>query len=204
MVSLRLYLTLFIYSATMQKATLRRLIRMRKHRLTQSERAKQSQAIMRLLEDHPVFQKAHVVLLYAALSDEVQTLDFIERWHTRKQILLPVVVGDNLELRRYAGAATLAPGAYKILEPLTTQSLTAYSTIDLAVIPGVGFTLDGRRLGRGKGYYDRLLSHPDFERVYKVGLAYPCQLLPSLPHEPHDVCLHEVISLDSAISIVKK
>ena len=187
----------------MQKATLRRLIRMRKHRLTTSERKQQSQEIMRLLEDHPVFQKAHVVLLYAALSDEVQTIDFIERWHKRKQILLPVVVGDNLELRSYAGTALLAPGAYKILEPLTMQSFTDYSTIDLAVIPGVGFTLDGRRLGRGKGYYDRLLLHPDFEKVYKVGLAFPCQMLPALPNEAHDVCLNEVLSIDSANSIVK-
>jgi 5-formyltetrahydrofolate cyclo-ligase len=181
----------------MQKATLRRLIRMRKHRLTQSERAKQSQAIMRLLEDHPVFQKARVILLYASLPDEVQTLSFIQRWSAEKQILLPVVVGDTLELYPYTDQAHLKQSDYGIFEPLSTSIYTEYAAIDLAIIPGIAFTSEGCRLGRGKGYYDRLLSHPSFQNVHKMGICFPFQLLSELPTVPHDMRMDEVLTLNS-------
>ena len=62
------------------KSTLRQLMRARKNALTKQEREQQSHEIMRLLEDLPVFQKAHVVLLYASLPDEVQTMEFIDHF----------------------------------------------------------------------------------------------------------------------------
>lgn len=181
------------------KAPLRHLIRQRKQLFTIDERESQSYEIMRLLEDHPVFQKAHVVLLYAALPDEVQTAKILERWGTEKQLLLPVVTGDSLEMRRFTGIETLQQGSYGIPEPLTGQLFTAYATIDLAVIPGMAFTQDGKRLGRGKGYYDRLLSNPTFEKVYKIGLAFSYQLLPEIPTSSHDVILNEVLTVSSVI-----
>ena len=182
------------------KSDLRRLIRQRKQALSRVERDLQSIEIMRLLEDHPVFQKAHVVLLYAALSDEVQTLPCIERWSATKQILLPVVVGDCLELRRYTHPTELRQGSFGILEPTDNLICTDYASIDLAVIPGVAFTPEGVRLGRGKGFYDRLLSHPAFERVHKMGICFPCQMMQKLPSQPHDVRMNEVLTLYSATS----
>ena len=68
---------------------------------------------------------------------------------------------------------------------------TDYAAIDLAVIPGVAFTPDGRRLGRGRGYYDRLLAR--FARAYTIGLAFPFQLLEDIPTEPHDIKLNEIL-----------
>ena len=180
------------------KSTLRQLMRARKNAFTQQEREQQSHEIMRLLEDHPVFQKAHVVLLYASLPDEVQTMEFIAKWQGRKQILLPVVVGDVLEVREYAVGASLEQGRLGIPEPRLGRVITDLSVIDLAIIPGVAFTMDGKRLGRGKGYYDRLLSHPTFGSVYKLGICYPFQLLPELPTSSHDVFLDEILTLHSA------
>ena len=182
----------------MSKQSIRRLIRLRKSRLTADERRQQSHEIMRLLEDLPVFQKAHVVLLYASLPDEVQTMEFISKWQGRKQILLPVVVGDELEVREYALGTSLEVGNYGIPEPRLGRVVTDYSVIDLAIIPGVAFTMDGKRLGRGKGYYDRLLSHPTFGSVYKLGICYPFQLLSELPTSSHDVSLDEILTLHSA------
>ena len=180
------------------KSTLRQLMRARKNAFTQQEREQQSHEIMRLLEDLPVFQKAHVVLLYASLPDEVQTMEFISKWQGRKQILLPVVVGDELEVREYALGTSLEVGSYGIPEPRLGRIVTDYSVIDLAIIPGVAFTMDGKRLGRGKGYYDRLLSHPTFGSVYKLGICYPFQLLSELPTSSHDVSLDEILTLHSA------
>ena len=90
------------------------------------------------------------------MKDEVQTHAFIEKWSRSKRIILPVVTGDELELRVYTGPQDLAIGSYGIAEP-TGAPFTDYETIDLAVIPGVAFDRYGHRLGRGKGYYDRLL-----------------------------------------------
>lgn len=65
--------------------------------------------------------------------------------------------------------------------------------IDLVVCPGVAFTADGRRLGRGRGYYDRYLGDPVF-RGFRVGVCYAHQLVDDLPVEPHDVRMDRVIT----------
>jgi 5-formyltetrahydrofolate cyclo-ligase len=71
-------------------------------------------------------------------------------------------------------------------------SVDSYHEIDLAVIPGVAFDRHGARLGRGKGYYDRLLSL--MLNAYKIGICFPFQLLEHIPSEPHDVLMNEVVS----------
>lgn len=133
---------------------------------------------------------AHTVLLYHSLPDEVDTHDFIRRWAGQKRILLPVVKGEDLELRPYTGDNCLAEGAFHIDEP-TGPAFTDYVAIDLAIIPGVAFDRQGNRLGRGKGYYDRLL--PRLENTYKIGLCFPCQLVDRIPAEAHDVKMDEVL-----------
>jgi 5-formyltetrahydrofolate cyclo-ligase len=65
--------------------------------------------------------------------------------------------------------------------------------IDLFIVPGVAFCADGRRLGNGWGYYDRLLAGVGSTAV-KVGLAFDCQLLPWLPSQEHDVRMDLVVT----------
>jgi 5-formyltetrahydrofolate cyclo-ligase len=137
------------------------------------------------------------VLLYHSLPDEVDTHQLIgSALQEGKRVLLPVVVGDDLELRFLPTPDALREGAFHILEP-TGAPFTDYAAIDLAVIPGVAFTPDGRRLGRGRGYYDRLLAHfPQSlsSSPYLIGLCWPFQLLADLPTEPHDLTVHAVIA----------
>lgn len=131
------------------------------------------------------------MLLYHSLPDEVDTHGFIRRWSDRKRILLPVVIGNELELRVYTDEEHLTKGAFHIDEPTGTP-FTDYGQIDLAVIPGVAFDRQGNRLGRGKGYYDRLL--PRIPTAYKIGLCFHFQLLDEIPAEAHDVRMDEIIS----------
>ena len=137
------------------------------------------------------------MLLYHSLPDEVDTHAFIRRWSARKRILLPVVKGDDLELRLYTGDDRLTEGAFHIDEP-TGTAFTDYAAIDLAVIPGVAFDRRGNRLGRGKGYYDRLL--PRIPTAYKLGLCFPFQVLDQIPAEAHDIPMDEVLTAVSSIN----
>lgn len=102
-----------------------------------------------------------------------------------------MVVGDELELRIYKGPQELeVRGLYGIAEP-TGEIFTDYDAIELAVIPGVAFDSAGHRLGRGKGYYDRLL--PQLPNALKAGLCFPFQLIEEVPAESFDICMDTVI-----------
>lgn len=132
------------------------------------------------------------VLLYASLPDEVPTLHTIASLPCR--CVLPCVVDDvHLQLRQYTGPSDLVvSGRFHIPEP-TGPLFTDYASIDLAFIPGMAFDRQGHRLGRGKGYYDRLLAHPAFAHIPKVGVCYDFQLLPSIPVEAHDCLMDQLI-----------
>lgn len=172
-----------------KKKLLRKQIAALKKLQSDSTLKQLSHKILASLEQLPAFEEASVLLLYYSLSDEVCTHNFIEKWKDKKTILLPVVVGDELELRHYTGTNDLQIGAYGINEP-TGALFCDYNAIDLAVIPGVAFDKEGHRLGRGKGYYDRLL--PKIHAI-KVGICFPFQLLPAIPAEPFDIKMDVVI-----------
>lgn len=120
------------------------------------------------------------------------TLPFLDACPCR--IVLPCVVDDeNLELRLYTSAADLeVRGKYSIPEPVGPL-FDDYATIDLALIPGMAFDARGHRLGRGKGYYDRLLAHPAFARIPKIGVCYDFQLVAEVPSMPHDCPMDTLI-----------
>ncbi len=65
----------------------------------------------------------------------------------------------------------------------------AATELDIILVPGRGFTPQGQRIGRGKGYYDRLLADHQGRRI---GMGFSCQLRDSLPEEPHDIPLTEI------------
>ena len=121
----------------------------------------------------------------------MDTHEFIRKWSREKRILLPVVVGDDLELRLYTGPEDLNPGAYGIEEP-TGELFTDYADIDFIAVPGVAFDRNGNRLGRGKGYYDRLL--PRIPSAHKAGICFPFQLVEEVPAEPFDIRMDEIIT----------
>lgn len=146
--------------------------------------------ILCLLESHPAFQEAQTLLLYHSLKDEVQTHLFIDKWSKSKRIILPVVAGDELELRLYTRTDDLVIGAYGIAEPIG-ELFTDYNSIDLAIIPGVAFDKTGHRLGRGKGYYDKLLPHIS---AAKIGICFPFQLIDEVPAESFDIRMNTVIT----------
>lgn len=150
-----------------------------------------------LIKDWDLFRQAKIVLLYHSLPDELPTFQMLEEFCPSKKILLPVVTGENMELRFYEGKDSLRVGAYSILEP-AGDPFTEYDAIDLCLIPGVAFDKEGTRLGRGKGYYDRLL--PSI-KAPKAGLCYECQLVDCIPSEPHDIRMDYLITEERFLQV---
>ena len=95
-----------------------------------------------------------------------------------------------MELRRYTGRQDLTVGAYQIEEP-TGELFTEYEQIELTLVPGVSFDREGNRLGRGKGYYDRLLPKLS---SYNVGICFGFQISEKIPCESFDRKMDAVLS----------
>ena len=163
------------------KKDIRAQIALEKKRHGQEESETCSSRLFRLLETHP---------------DEVRTHAFVEKWSKEKTIILPVVKGDELELRAYTGKAHLQTSTFHIEEP-TGAPWDPTRKIDLAIIPGVAFDRKGNRLGRGKGYYDRLLSRTE---LYKIGVCFRFQLYEEgLPVDAFDTPMDEVWTEDGKV-----
>lgn len=142
-----------------------------------------SEKILEQLEETELFRHASCIALYHAIPGEVQTAAFIEKWYLKKKLLLPLIKGDDLLLIPYTGKESLQSGIFGILEPRYTGITIPEQEIDLIIVPGVAFDRQLNRLGRGKGYYDRLLSSI---QAPKVGICFNFQLIEEVPTEPFD------------------
>ena len=160
--------------------------------MTPESKAEQSAAIWKRLEQTETFRNATDILAYWSMDDEVQTPAFIEKWTaTGKRFYLPSIQGDELVVKRYAGSSTLTPGeSFSIPEP-TGEPVSDLSTITLVIVPGRAFDAQGHRLGRGRGFYDRLL--PQLPHATKAGVCFDCQKLPSVPVDENDIKMDIVI-----------
>ena len=171
----------------MQKKALRRLMRQQKAACTPQQKQAEADKVFAAIEALPEFAHARRVLLYYSLPDELPTHAVLDRWHAMKEVYLPRVVGDDLEIVRYDGTLS-DDNDFHIGEPVGPAVEVA---LDMIIVPAVALDASCRRMGRGRGYYDRLLSQHD---VFTVGVALECQLVDAVPCEPHDRALHAVVT----------
>ena len=152
----------------MQKKEIRELIKTKVCKMKPADRDTASLYVCLQVIGTQRWQEAETVLLYEALPDEVDlTLLRQDAEGSGKQVIMPQPSAD---------APAIAP---EVLQK-----------VDLAIIPGRAFTAQGDRLGRGKGYYDRLLSSL---HCPKWGVAFSCQIVKELPTDPWDVKLDKII-----------
>jgi 5-formyltetrahydrofolate cyclo-ligase len=173
------------------KPDLRREMRARLREL--SGRDEKSRAICEALARHPAYAGARCVALFDAMPVEphVELL-----WALApRRFVYPRVHGDQLVLHEVPALDALhaAPGArYREPQPGAYADVDS-AEVDLIVVPGLAFTRDGLRLGRGGGYYDRLLAQLS-PRAAKIGVCFEMQIVSELPIEPHDIRLDAVIT----------
>lgn len=175
----------------MEKKELRRQIKALKATYSLDEKRAMSARVWARLEREPLFRDARTVLLYWSMDDEVATHDAVCRWAASKRVLLPCVKGDTLELREFRGMDSLRPGeGFGIPEPVG-ELFTDYAAIDAVVVPGVAFDARCHRLGRGRGYYDRILKQTP--SAAKIGICFDFQFVDEVPTDELDVPMNLVI-----------
>lgn len=173
----------------MKKEEVRRRVRARKALLSEAEKIDAADSVFDMLEKTAAFLMSDNVLMYHSLPDEIETRRFLDKWGSRKHFFLPRVNGLNLEILPY-DRSSLKLGAFRIEEPQGDETVSIRE-IDLIVVPAVGYDSKGNRVGRGKGYYDRLLSET---KATKIGVAYDFQVVDAIDVESHDVGVDIVIT----------
>lgn len=99
----------------------------------------------------------------------------------------------ELHPRQIKSMDDLQRGQMNVWEPKSHCQSVEISSLDVILVPGLAFTHEGHRLGRGGGYYDRLLAHPSC-RAQRIGIVYDLQIVDSIPCEPHDQRVHQIIT----------
>ena len=178
-----------------QKLALRRQMRETLGTLTQAAQVAASAEACALLRQKTRWNEARAVLFYAPLTNELNIWPLLtEARAAGKTVALPRFVAEK---KLYAAceindpARDLQAGHFGVLEPVAHCAPISISRLDFILVPGVAFDLHGRRLGRGKGFYDLLLT---VVLGTTCGVAFDEQIVREVPVEPHDIRLNCILT----------
>ncbi len=177
------------------KLALRAEMRAKLKAMSVEERAAASLQACARLEQQAVWQKAQSILFYAPLPEEPDIWQLLlDALAAGKTVLLPRF---SPEQKGYVAChikdavEDIRKGQFGIREPADACAKISLKRLDLILVPGIAFDVDGRRLGRGKGFYDQLLA---VVQGPTCGVAFDQQIVGQIPVEPHDVCLSCILT----------
>ena len=180
----------------------RREMRARRKALSSAEKEHASKVICeKLASDEPIAvatgssARDCALAVYLASPDEIDLADFIRFMLKRGVVVVaPRWNGTTYELAkiRSLSAEDLRSGPMGILEPAEAD-IAKPADVAVWITPGLAFTKDGKRLGYGGGWYDRLLATSRADSL-KIGVAHGFQLVGDIPTEPHDIRLDRVVA----------
>ncbi len=173
----------------MDKPQLRQFFLNRRAALTQEEWRTQSNLLCQQLQTFPLFTQAHIILAYISHRQEP---DLSPLWGLRESWGLPRTLGKSLSWHLWQPGQPLQKGKYGIFEPHPNLPPLESHQVDLILVPAVACDRQGHRLGYGGGYYDRMLSHPDWQPIPTIGMIFDFALVPQLSADPWDIPLTAV------------
>jgi 5-formyltetrahydrofolate cyclo-ligase len=184
------------------KAALRKQMRGGLQKISPAARNAMSAQIRDRLKEQAFWKKAGSVLFFAPLPDELDAWPLLEdALAGNKTAALPRFDSAS---NGYAACrvqnlqSEIVTGQFGIREPRASCVEIPLNRLDLVLVPGVGFDLQGRRLGRGRGFYDRLLADVD---GIKCGIAFDEQIAPEIPAGPQDVRLNFILTPTRCVEI---
>ncbi len=184
-----------------QKKHLRTRLKKRRELVSESKRKEKSQQISEYLSEIDEFNHAKNIFCYISYLSEVETHALINGFLDRNLAIAVPKIVDKSEMIAVplSDLSDLEPDAMGILTP--KLNLSASGPFDIAITPGVGFTVNGERLGYGKGYYDRWFSQNKVN--IKIGIAFETQLVEQLPTEETDISLDVLVTEERIIDLRK-
>lgn len=185
----------------MTKKELRQQMKQLKAMTPVAVRQVEADMVFKTIQAMSVWQQVQHILCYWSLPDELPTHEAVNLWlEAGKNIYLPRVKGDDLEIVPYHGAESLDDNnQFHIGEPV--GDAVDASCLQLIIVPAVALDAHRNRLGRGKGYYDRLLSSC---ACPTIGVACDFQFVDEVPVETHDRQLDCVVTSDTVIADEEK
>ena len=189
-------------NAVQEKTAIRRRMRALRRALSPEERLRASKVVCAMLNlDEGIavavdpLDGGGAVAVYLASPDEIDLSDFIREMLGRGvQVVSPRWNGETYDLARLKGLneGDFRRGPMNILEP-ADEEIVKPQDVSVWIVPGLAFTKDGKRLGYGDGWYDRLLAAAA-KNALKIGVAHEFQIVDDLPGEQHDILIDRVVS----------
>jgi 5-formyltetrahydrofolate cyclo-ligase len=178
------------------KSDLRLAMRQAMGRKSEEMRETDSARLCAKLKEQPFFQNAGSILFFASLPEEEPDLWPLlnETLAGKQMVALPCFDADNQTYhpRRVTDIhVEILSGKFGIREPAPTCVALPLDDLDLVLVPGVAFDAQGHRLGRGKGFYDRMLEN---FKGKKIGVAFDEQIADEIPVEKNDVRMDFVLT----------
>lgn len=183
------------------RSALRTQLRQQRRALDARQQQQHAEDCARQLFNHAAFRHAGRIAAYLPADGELDPTPLIERaWAMGKRVYLPVLLphgARRLWFARYTPKTHLIRNRFGIPEPAhAVHTRIAPLSLDLVLMPLVGFDAHGHRLGMGGGFYDRsfayLLQHKHWLHPRLIGLAHEFQRQTNLPQQAWDVPLHAV------------
>ena len=184
-------------SVNVEKAALRKHLLEKRDATSAELRDIASERIHKNLKKNLSFINAQNIACYFPIGSEVNTHDImLDILKQGKNLLLPKIIDSDIQFYIVSNLERLEKGSFEIMEP--KDSCKKAEKIDCVLIPTVGVSKSGIRLGYGKGYYDRFLSSID---AVKISLTYSKQIVKSIPNDSHDIKIDWIVTEEENIKI---
>ena len=191
----------FRHQRQQEKANLRRRLLKARQAIPPGLWRQKSDRICTHLQSWPTFQTARCILAYWSFRNEPDLSPLIE---SQRLWGLPRCVGKTLTWHYWQGLHALQPGYAGITEPVPESPQVDLSTVDLILVPAVACDVRGYRLGYGGGFYDRMLSQPQWHNRPAIAIVFEYARLPTVPRDSWDkpiqgICTEMGLYLSNAL-----
>ena len=154
-----------------------------------------SKSILKKLKKIESFRNAQKIGAYYPIGSEILTQDIMqEALSEGKEVFLPKVIGKNMEFRKIENFSNLENGSFDIMEP--RNECPVDNDLDVILVPTVGISPTGVRLGYGHGFYDRFLAE---NKIETISLTLEKQIIKNIPRSEHDVIINWIVTEDRVI-----
>ncbi|WP_319200538.1 5-formyltetrahydrofolate cyclo-ligase [uncultured Ilyobacter sp.] len=171
-----------------KKTEMRKVLLDKRDQLSSTQKKTLDEDILKNFTKSIFYKNAETIFVFVSFGSEVNTHTIIEKAISDgKNVCVPKINLENksMEVFRIESMDELKEGYYGILEPSEGKSKASSEELDLVVVPGVGFDINGYRIGYGGGFYDKFFESMEKE-VPKVALGYNVQVVDEVPTEEHD------------------